>query len=80
MSSMGSSYAILQCTSFSIYRRCVLLGTPVDIVLKGPFGMWPILRVVREEGKISDDTAAVCLANQKAPITPCHPGSGCPVQ
>ncbi|CAM9601738.1 unnamed protein product [Ectocarpus sp. 12 AP-2014] len=40
------AYAILQCTLFSIYRRCIQLGKPVAIVLKGPFGLWPTVRVV----------------------------------
>ncbi|CAM9395588.1 unnamed protein product [Scytosiphon promiscuus] len=73
------AYAILQCTSFSIYRRCIQLGTPVSIVLRGPFGIWPILRVGRQD-KGFDDTAALCMVDRKTAITSCDSGSRYPVQ
>lgn len=40
-------YAILQSTSFSIYRRCTQLGIPV-VITKGPLGIWPTVRVVQQ--------------------------------
>eukprot|EP00752_Nemacystus_decipiens_P008959 g7998.t1 len=41
------AYAILQTTSFLIYRRCAQLGIPV-VITKGPLGIWPTVRVVRQ--------------------------------
>ena len=41
-------YAILQSTSFSVYRRCTQLGIPV-VIARGPFGIWPAVRVVQQQ-------------------------------
>lgn len=40
-------YAILQSTSFSVYRRCTQLGIPV-VITRGPLGIWLAVRVVRQ--------------------------------
>lgn len=50
------AYAILQCTSFSIYRRCTQLGIPA-IVTMGPLGMWPTVRVVQQATGVAGSKA-----------------------